>query len=63
MENSSALCPGSATLDRFWMEHHRIGVFLSLEDNILPFEFEFEKDSYRNSPLLEYSASFFWIPF
>jgi hypothetical protein len=23
MENSSALCPGSATLDRFWMEHRR----------------------------------------
>jgi hypothetical protein len=24
---------------------------------------EFEKDSYRSSPLLEYSASFFWIPY
>ena len=23
MENSSALCSGSATLDRFWMEHRR----------------------------------------
>ena len=52
-------------------------VFRSLKDNILPFEFhlsqshfllfgyfsEFENDSYKSSPLLEYSASFCWIPY
>jgi hypothetical protein len=26
-------------------------------------KYQFEKDSYRSSPLLEYSASFFWIPY
>ena len=48
-------------------------VFRSLKDNILPFEIvvkvnfgyfsEFERDSYKSSPLLEYSASFCWIPY
>jgi hypothetical protein len=57
---------------------NRIGVFLSLKDNILPFEFhrsqshflhfgyfsEFEKDSYRTEFSFTGVFSFFcWIPY
>jgi hypothetical protein len=43
-------------------------ILKSLEDveqkeSFLSYFSEFEKDSYRSSPLLEYSASFFWIPY
>jgi hypothetical protein len=40
-----------------------IDVLLKVLKSLEGYFSEFEKDSYRSSPLLEYSASFCWIPY
>jgi hypothetical protein len=54
-------CPSGKEIPQCDSESIEITDMLDLLLKVL--KSEFEKDSYRSSPLLEYSASFCWIPY